>query len=131
MKIENVTTMQAKPIPVEVAELRTKQATSSSSSEKKREVKEQAPVQQEDSQKESRRVNADDVKEALKEMNEKMSQMNHSIQFSVNESTKDIVVKVIDASNGEVIQQIPAEEVLKFRERMQDVMAGLLVEKTV
>ena len=131
MKIDNVISMQSRPMPVDVAELRTKQATSSSSSDSKREVEDQAPVQEEVSQNESRRVNADDVKEALKEINEKMSLSNHSIRFSVDDATKDIVVKIVDSNDGEVIQQIPAEEVLKLRERLQDITAGLLVEETV
>ncbi len=132
MKIENSMTMKTQAVAAAFAETKT-QATSSGSSNKTRGVKDPAPVQEGNpSPDESRRVSADDVRAALKEMNEKLSQMNHSLKFSVDDATEDIVVKIVDSSNGEVIQQIPPEEVLRFRERMKEMMSsGLLVEETV
>ena len=66
----------------------------------------------------------------MKELNEQMEQTNRSIRFSIDESSKDVVVKVVDKTNGEVVTQIPPEAVLKLRERLEE-MSGLLVEKTV
>jgi len=56
--------------------------------------------------------------------------MNRSIRFSIDDSSKDVVVKVVDKDTGEVIKQFPPEQVLKLRERLSE-MSGLLVEGQV
>lgn len=71
-----------------------------------------------------------DVEKEIKILNEQLDGMNRSIRFSIDQESKDIVVKVVDKKTGEVISQIPPEEMIRLKERI-DEMAGLLVEKTV
>jgi flagellar protein FlaG len=78
----------------------------------------------------TKKVDAEALKEEARKLNEKMDIMNKSIQFSIDDKTKDIVVKVVDKSSGEVISQFPPEDLLKLRERMND-MAGLLIKETI
>jgi flagellar protein FlaG len=49
------------------------------------------------------------------------------LSFSVDASTGDVVVKVIDGDSGTVVRQIPSEEILRLTERL-DEMRSLLFE---
>jgi len=58
------------------------------------------------------------------------SQMQHiqrDLSFSVDDSTGDVVVRVIDGESGKVVRQIPSEEILRLTERL-DEMRSLLFE---
>ena len=71
---------------------------------------------------------ADEIQQDIEKMNDQLKSMNRSIRFTVDDESHDIVVKVVDKNTGEVVMEIPPEEVLKLRERMSE-MSGLLVEK--
>jgi len=73
---------------------------------------------------------ADDIQRDIEKMNDQLESMNRSIRFSVDVQTKDLVVKVVDKETGDVVMQIPPEEVLKLRERLSE-MSGLLMVKQV
>lgn len=57
------------------------------------------------------------------------------LSFSVHEKTGTVVVKVIDRESKEVIRQIPAEEMLRLAERMQELEGknepGLLLRQEI
>lgn len=58
------------------------------------------------------------------------SQMQHiqrDLSFSVDDSTGDVVVRVIDGESGKIVRQIPSEEILRLTERL-DEMRSLLFE---
>lgn len=58
------------------------------------------------------------------------SQMQHiqrDLSFSVDDSTGDVVVRVIDGDSGKIVRQIPSEEILRLTERL-DEMRSLLFE---
>lgn len=76
------------------------------------------------------RQSAEDIQQDIETINAELESLNKSIRFSVDDSTKDVVVKVVDKDSGEIITQIPPKEVLELRERMQE-MSGLFVEETV
>ncbi|OQC24905.1 MAG: flagellar protein FlaG [Deltaproteobacteria bacterium ADurb.Bin072] len=63
-------------------------------------------------------------------MNTQLNIMNRSIQFSIDESSRDIVVRVVDKDTGEVIREVPPESIQKLREKMAE-LTGLLVEEEV
>ena len=69
------------------------------------------------------RNDVDEMVEALKDLT---ATLNTSMNFSVDEGTKDIVVKIIDKETDKVIRQIPPEELLKLQEKMQDLTGFLL-----
>lgn len=77
-----------------------------------------------------RKLDPEETKEVLNDLNEQLKRMNRTIRFSIDEELQDVVVKVVDKSNGEVVSQIPPEGVLRLRERIRD-MAGLLIKKKV
>jgi flagellar protein FlaG len=46
---------------------------------------------------------------------------NRNLAFSIDDETKRSVVTVKDSESGDVIRQIPSEEVLALAERIQDL----------
>jgi flagellar protein FlaG len=48
-----------------------------------------------------------------------------SINFSVEDGSGRVVVKVTDAESGNVIRQIPSEEALKLAENLSEVRSLL------
>ncbi len=72
----------------------------------------------------------EEVEKEINSINEKLEGMNRTIRFTIDEDSKEVIVRVVDKISGEVISQIPPEEIVRLKERI-DEMAGLLVEKTV
>jgi flagellar protein FlaG len=63
----------------------------------------------------------DDVVSAAKEANSMLQAVNRNLEFKVDDSTSKVVVKIVDSKSGEVVRQIPSEEVLAFIKRMQEL----------
>jgi flagellar protein FlaG len=76
----------------------------------------------------------EDVSAAVKKMNDAMLGSSQSLQFSIDEDSKDIVVKVIDQSTKEVVRQIPSKEALQIAKSLDKsidkVQQGLLINQT-
>ncbi|MES2354458.1 MAG: flagellar protein FlaG [Pseudomonadota bacterium] len=51
---------------------------------------------------------------------------NQSLQFSTDHSTGKIIVKVIDQSTGDILRQIPSEDLLEIAKSL-DQLRGLLI----
>lgn len=51
-----------------------------------------------------------------------------SLNFSVHEKTKQIMVKIIDNNSGEIIRELPPEKNLDFLVKVWE-MAGILVDE--
>ena len=76
------------------------------------------------------KVDPKDVKQATLEINQALKSLNDRLQFSVDSTTDSTVVKLIDGDTGEVLRQIPAEEILRLRAYYKDHQ-GLLVNTAV
>ena len=61
--------------------------------------------------------------EALQELTQTL---NTSMNFTVNETTKGIVVEIVDKETDDVIRQIPPEELVAIQEKMMDLTGFLL-----
>lgn len=78
-----------------------------------------------------------DVQSAVAEISEFVQAQNRQLSFSVDEGSQRPVVKVTDADSGEVIRQIPSEEVLALSERIKELQTdvgaavGVLFNKEV
>jgi flagellar protein FlaG len=57
----------------------------------------------------------------VERLNERMRGMQRSLQFSVDDDSGRIVVKVIDRETDEVIRQIPSEEMLAVMKHINDI----------
>lgn len=63
-----------------------------------------------------------------KDLQQSLSKANTGLQFSVDNSTGKTVVKVVHEQSGEIIRQIPSEEMLSIARNIGK-MQGLLFEK--
>ena len=65
---------------------------------------------------------------AIGMLNKQMEASKRGLGFSYDESKKTAVVKVTDANTGEVVRQIPTEQVLKMAHQI-DQYKGMLYNK--
>ncbi|MGR9106099.1 MAG: flagellar protein FlaG [Gammaproteobacteria bacterium] len=72
------------------------------------------------------------LQEVVSQINESVQSIRRELNFSVDDESGRLVVKVINTEDGETIRQIPSEEVLRFaRMAVQDGSTeGRLLEVT-
>ena len=51
--------------------------------------------------------------------------LQRNLDFSVDDSSGQVVVKVMDGDSGQLIRQIPAEDLLRLSERLEDMRSLL------
>lgn len=73
-------------------------------------------------------VPASDVGEVVEGLNRSIGAFNSRVSFDINEATDRPVIQVIDNETGEMVRQVPPEDMLKALERMAE-MVGLLVDE--
>ena len=75
-------------------------------------------------------VTAEDISKTVDDMNSLLQEMKRNISFSVDEDLGDSLIIVKDSESDEVIRQIPSEELVVLRKKMDDV-AGILFDTKV
>ena len=73
-------------------------------------------------------ASAAQIETAVREINTSLQSRSISLRFEVDKDTDKLIVKVVDAANGEVIRQIPNEEVVRIAKVMGKA-PGLLVRE--
>lgn len=76
------------------------------------------------------KLTREDVEEMVEALEDFANTVQTRLNFSIDDDTEDVVVKIMDKETDEVIKQFPAEEILKLREKMQD-LSGLLFSTNV
>lgn len=70
------------------------------------------------------------VKAATEQSSQLLQSTNLSVQYSVDNATQEMVIKVVD-SNGKLVRQIPSVEMLDFVKRlesMEDKQKGTVIQ---
>lgn len=67
------------------------------------------------------------LKDAVKIINQALQQSNQSLEFSVDSTTKTPVVKLTDTATGEVIRQFPTQQTLAISQSIDQYQHGLLL----
>lgn len=78
-------------------------------------------------------VSPEALQSAVKQGNAFFQAEQRDLQINVDDSTKRVVVKVIDRSSGELIRQMPTKEVLDFVKALQQQAngnSGLLIKNS-
>lgn len=84
-----------------------------------------------------REEQAPELAGAVQEIQSFLQAQNRNLAFSVDENTNRSVVTVKDSTSGDVIRQIPSDEVLRLAERIKDLQqdigssVGVLFNKQV
>jgi flagellar protein FlaG len=60
--------------------------------------------------------------------NEAFKEVNVAFKYSIDKKTNHEIVEIVNAETGEVIRQIPPEEIINMLSRMYDLL-GFLVDK--
>ena len=70
-----------------------------------------------------------ELEKAVERLNEQIKKSSYNLNFSFDQASNHVVVKVRSASSGEVIRQIPNDTVLKLAEHLEDIKGLLQDEK--
>ncbi|GAC34402.1 flagellar protein FlaG [Paraglaciecola polaris] len=65
------------------------------------------------------------VEDALSQINDFVQSKSRQLNFSVDDDSGRQVIKVTDASSGDIIRQIPTEDVLKLSARIQELQSDV------
>lgn len=78
-----------------------------------------------------------DIQSAVGEVSDFVQAQNRNLNFSFDDEAQRSIVKVTDSETGELIRQIPSEEVLRLSERIKNLQSdvgstvGVLFNKEV
>ena len=67
------------------------------------------------------------LENVVSNLNQLVRDLHRELQFSVDDESGDTVVKVIDSKTDEVLRQIPSEEVMRLRQRLEEA-AGVIFQ---
>jgi len=77
-----------------------------------------------------KKLDREQLEVAAQKLQEFIGEINHSVQFHVDEDSGRDVIKVVDKNSGDVIKQYPSEEVLGLVSKLSQT-AGKLIDHTV
>lgn len=90
----------------------------------------QAPVQTVNAvQQAAAPPSAEQVKQAVHEINKSMQSHARGLEFSVDDESDRTIVKVVDTNTKDVIRQIPSEEALAISKALDQVIGNLVRDK--
>lgn len=68
------------------------------------------------------------VKQAARQINEFLKSSKADVEFAVDDSSRHVVVRIVDAQTKEVIRQMPSEETIAISKSL-DQMTGVLFQQ--
>jgi flagellar protein FlaG len=83
-----------------------------------------------DREKKTAEASSAQVHSAVAEINQSLKLASIGVQFEFDKEAKTMVTKVMDMESGEVIRQMPSEDVVRFSKAL-DKLQGLLVSQKV
>jgi len=80
---------------------------------------------------------SEEVTAAVEKLNTQIQSLQRELSFSVDEDSGRTVVKVIDSKTGDIVRQIPSDQVLRLAQQLEAILAevggqqasGFLVEE--
>lgn len=76
----------------------------------------------------TKEVSEEAILKAIKDANKKIQSTGNEFEFSIHEKTKQIIVKVVNATTKEVVREFPSEKILDMVASMCET-AGLFVDE--
>jgi len=70
---------------------------------------------------------AAEIQSAVSRISDYVQSLNRDLKFRVDQETDQVVVTVVDPQSGNVIRQIPSEEVLAVARSIDQTQKGLLL----
>nr|WP_232286069.1 flagellar protein FlaG [Pseudomonas fulva] len=72
-----------------------------------------------------RKQSSEPVEQAVSSIQSFVQSIRRDLNFSLDDSSGRVVVKVTDTTSGEVIRQLPSEEALRLAESLEEVRSLL------
>jgi flagellar protein FlaG len=72
---------------------------------------------------------AEQVRQALNDINKSMQSLSQGLEFSFDAESKQSIVKVIDQQTKEVIRQMPSQEAVDMAKALDQMIGKLIREK--
>ncbi|PMR77705.1 flagellar protein FlaG [Billgrantia endophytica] len=69
-------------------------------------------------------INPAELVEPIQRINEVLRQ--YGVEFKLNDVPSRVITQIVDRESGEVLRQIPSEEVLAIAERLQELQGNLI-----
>jgi len=86
-------------------------------------------AQQAAAQQSVQQFDSEGLQKSVDAANRSARSLGSSVQFNIDSQSGKAVVRVVDSETGQVIRQIPSEEMLELR-RALDRIAGLVIDET-
>ena len=77
----------------------------------------------------AKQVSVEQLRRAAEVVNKALRVSNRSLEFRLDEQTNRVVVKLTDTETGEVIRQIPSDEMLAISRALGEFQQGLLLRQ--
>jgi flagellar protein FlaG len=87
-------------------------------------------VEQTQSAEQMQEAQRQEIQQAVRQMNDYVQNIQRDISFSVDEDTGRTIISVKDSQSGELIRQIPREEILDMAKSLKEAQ-GLLFKARV
>ncbi|MDE2344271.1 MAG: flagellar protein FlaG [Betaproteobacteria bacterium] len=71
------------------------------------------------------------VKAAVASLNQSTQFLNRGVTFSIDQSTRETVVNVVESGTGTVIKQIPSKQALAIAQAIDAMQQGMLHQQKV
>jgi len=73
-------------------------------------------------------VKQHDVRQAITQLSQELQKASPELQMEVDSDLDRVIVKIVDGQSGQVIRQIPAQDLVNLAKQLKG-LNGLLVEK--
>ncbi len=71
-----------------------------------------------------------EMRQIVDELARMARSFNRRLEFSINEDINQVIVKIVDQDSGEVVKQIPPEDVVRVHARIREAI-GLLFDQKI
>jgi|SoiMethySBSTD1v2_1073268.scaffolds.fasta_scaffold00030_98 flagellar protein FlaG len=78
----------------------------------------------------SQPVNRETLESTVARVQQSVEQFNSSLKIEIDPDSKQVIVKILNDQSGEVIRQIPAEEMVEIARRLDASQALLITKRT-
>ena len=79
---------------------------------------------------EAQPVSREKIEAAVDSVREYIAPINNNLEFSIDDETDQVVVKIVDAATREVLRQMPSEDKIAIAKAL-DSLKGLFVKQRV
>jgi len=138
MSIENVTglpnTANQQAATSSTTNIEARQVTGSRSDspivseDKTKQTEDSNSIRSSETEDKSASVTEQELQKAVERLKDHVQNLDREFHFNVDKETGDVVVKVVNPENNQVVRQIPSEELLKLVQRLEQNKGSLLRE---